>query len=166
MPKPTLYISGAITGMPELNKPKFAAATKQLRGMGYIVINPHEICEGLSAEQWQDCMKICIAKLMDAHIIILLDDWKHSRGAKIELDVAVKLGMTSSDYLDFIDLQERIKTDYGCCYDDFKDEINVFGGVSKELAVKIRNEFSSMYFHPVGPHDQPTYYLLSSLSNY
>ncbi|RYD77407.1 MAG: DUF4406 domain-containing protein [Sphingobacteriales bacterium] len=165
MNKPTLYISGAISGMPELNKPKFAEATKKLRGMGYIVINPHEICSGIPAEEWEKCMKVCISSLMIADVIILLDDWKHSRGAKIELDVAVKIGMDSFDYHDFIELQERIKTDYGCCYDDYKDEINVFGGVTKELATKIRNEFSCMYFHPIGAHHKPKYWILSSLVN-
>jgi len=102
MDKPTLYVSGAITGVPELNRPKFSAATKKLRGMGYIVINPHEICDGLSEDEWEKCMRICIAKLMDADIIILLDDWKQSRGAKIECDVAVKVGIDAQEFNDFL----------------------------------------------------------------
>lgn len=102
MTEQTLYVSGAISGMPDLNRQKFAEATKRLRGMGHIVINPHEICDGLPPEEWENCMRRCIAKLMEAHTLILLDDWKQSRGAKIECDVAVKIGINIFNYSDFL----------------------------------------------------------------
>jgi hypothetical protein len=91
MDKPTLYISGAISNAPDLNRTKFANATKQLRGLGYIVINPHEICEGIPAEEWAKGMRICIKKLMDADVLILLDDWQQSRGAQIEFTISKQL---------------------------------------------------------------------------
>lgn len=160
MNKPTLYISGAITGVPVLNKPKFTEATKKLRGMGFIVINPHEICEGLTADQWADCMKNCIARLMEAQIIILLNDWMNSRGATIEVELSKRIGIKHIDYTEFLELQERIKVDYGYLYDEYKDEINVFGGVNEKILMQIKNECAGMYFHQVGD-----YWLLSSLAN-
>jgi hypothetical protein len=57
------------------------------------VINPHEICDGLSADQWESCMKKCIQRMMEADKIILLDDWQKSRGANIEYHLAGNLGI-------------------------------------------------------------------------
>lgn len=98
----TLYISGAISNAPNLNKEKFANATKKLRSLGYIVINPHEICSDIPASQWEDCMKICIKRLMDADIIIMLDDWQQSRGATVEFKIAQTVNISQFLYNDFI----------------------------------------------------------------
>jgi hypothetical protein len=38
-------------------------------------------------------MKLCIKALMDCDAIVVLDDYKTSEGAKIELDLAKKLGI-------------------------------------------------------------------------
>lgn len=38
-----LYISGPITGMPDLNFPAFHAAAAALRAAGYTVTNPAEL---------------------------------------------------------------------------------------------------------------------------
>lgn len=104
MNKPTLYISGAISGTPDLNRTKFANATKQLRGLGYIVINPHELCEGVPAEEWNKCMRICIRRLVDADKLVLLDDWQQSRGAQIEFTIAKQIGIKTISLTDFLKL--------------------------------------------------------------
>lgn len=104
MEKPILYISGAISGIPDLNRTKFSNATKQLRGLGYIVINPHELCEGIPAEEWDKCMRNCIRKLVDADIVVLLDDWQQSRGAQIEFTLAHQLKMKTISLTEFIKL--------------------------------------------------------------
>lgn len=93
MDKPKLYISGAISGMPDLNRVKFAKATQTFRRMGYLVVNPHEVCEGLQAEDWKACMKRCISAMMDCQVLILLDDWQQSPGANIEFQLAWNIGI-------------------------------------------------------------------------
>lgn len=93
MDKPKLYISGAISGMPDLNRKKFAGATKKLRDLGYLVVNPHEVCEGLPSDEWRTCMKRCIVAMMDCQVVILLDDWQQSPGATIEFQLAWNLGI-------------------------------------------------------------------------
>lgn len=98
MKKPKLYISGAITGMPDLNRTKFANATKTFRDLGYIVVNPHELCEDLSADQWQLCMRRCIIALMDCDTIIMLDGWQASKGATTEYQIGFNLGMEVFNY--------------------------------------------------------------------
>ncbi|WP_285055181.1 DUF4406 domain-containing protein [Pedobacter ginsengisoli] len=93
MNKPKIYISGAITGIPDLNKAAFAQATKTFRDLGYIVVNPHELCDGLTEDQWSLCMRRCITALMDCDVVIMLDNWYGSRGALVEYQIAFSLGM-------------------------------------------------------------------------
>ncbi|RQO65101.1 hypothetical protein DBR40_24840 [Pedobacter sp. KBW01] len=93
MNKPKLYISGAITGKPDLNRTKFANATKTFRDLGYIVVNPHEICYDLKEDEWNQCMRRCIIALMDCDTVILLDDWQSSTGATVEYQLAFGIGM-------------------------------------------------------------------------
>ncbi len=40
-----LYLSGPMTGCPDLNRPAFDAAEKRLTAQGHFVINPHHISE-------------------------------------------------------------------------------------------------------------------------
>ena len=40
-----IYISGKMTGHPDLNRPAFDAAEKRLTAQGHFVINPHRIGE-------------------------------------------------------------------------------------------------------------------------
>lgn len=97
-----IYVAGKVTGLDDLNKPKFEAATRELRGRGYIVRNPHEICEGLAPDQWDQCMKRCIAVMMECNLVLFLDDWFESRGATIECRLAEALGMETEMYRTFI----------------------------------------------------------------
>lgn len=97
-----IYISGKISGLPDLNKPAFAAATRELRSRGFIVRNPHEICEGIPEEQWAECMKLNIKVMMECNIILFLDDWYDSRGAKIEYRLAQDLNIFTEMYKTYI----------------------------------------------------------------
>ena len=40
-----IYISGKMTGLPDLNRTAFDAAEKRLTAQGHFVINPHRISE-------------------------------------------------------------------------------------------------------------------------
>ena len=93
MSKPKLYVCGAISGLPDLNRVKFANATRSLRDLGYIVVNPHELCSDLPASEWTACMRRCIIALMECDTLIMLDDWQNSRGATVEFQLAFSLGM-------------------------------------------------------------------------
>lgn len=90
----TAYISGKISGLPDMNKPKFAAAEALLLSYGYKVINPHTICNDIHpGAEWNVFMKRCIKHLPDADIVFLLDDWQASEGSVIESVTAHQLGI-------------------------------------------------------------------------
>ena len=42
---PRIYISGPMTGWPNLNREAFDAAEARLRGNGWFTINPHRLSE-------------------------------------------------------------------------------------------------------------------------
>lgn len=86
----TAYVSGKITGLLDLNIPKFKAAENLLRHLGYtIILNPHVLCSSLGAyREWHIYMRKCLGALPDADVLYLLDDWYDSRGAIIEVIMA------------------------------------------------------------------------------
>lgn len=91
---PLLYLSGPMTGMPELNFPAFHRAAASLRRTGYRVINPAELDAADTRElTWAEYMRRDIKVLTDCEVIALLPGWENSRGARIEKLVADALGM-------------------------------------------------------------------------
>lgn len=92
--KPRLYVTGPITGLPDLNKPAFAKATSELRAVGYEVINPHEIGEPSELLlPWESYLRAdLIAMLQGADALAQLDGWKDSRGGVLEHHIADALG--------------------------------------------------------------------------
>jgi len=89
----TIYIAGKITGVGLLNKPAFYAAENKLRFMGYgRVLNPHVICKELGGKsKWFLYMRKCIRSIADSDEVTVLGDWKNSRGAVIEVLIAMFL---------------------------------------------------------------------------
>lgn len=90
--KMKVYISGQITGLPiEDAKDNFYKVQIKLEEQGYKVVNPLE--NGLPTNaKWEDHMKADIKLLMDCNTIYLLSNWKYSRGATIEKNIAIALG--------------------------------------------------------------------------
>jgi hypothetical protein len=94
----TVYISGPMSGYPDLNFPAFFAKEDELIEAGYKVINPARLNPPKPAdvsedEYWQQCMKRDVVELMRADLIVLLKGWQKSRGAVIEYDLATNLGI-------------------------------------------------------------------------
>ena len=84
----TIYLSGKISG-DENYKEKFAAKEKELTEQGYMVYNPAKHPNMFS---WEQFMELDLLALKNCDSIYLLEDWKDSRGAKIEYEEAVRLG--------------------------------------------------------------------------
>lgn len=87
-----IYISGPMTGLPDLNFPAFHAETARLRSLGYDVTNPAELNPDPSTS-WHECMRNDLRALLDCDILALLDGWQNSAGAHLELHIAHRVGM-------------------------------------------------------------------------
>lgn len=87
-----VYISGPISGIAELNLSAFMEAHKALEDLGHTPVNPH--IKDLPADAaWQDHMRMDIKMLMDCQGVAMLPGWENSRGAKIERQLALDLGI-------------------------------------------------------------------------
>jgi hypothetical protein len=92
------YISGPMTGLPELNFPAFNAAAVSLRARGWEVVNPAELdAQDTEPRTWEEYMRRDIVELMRCTHIALLPGWQRSRGASIEARLAADLGITRID---------------------------------------------------------------------
>lgn len=87
-----VYLSGPMTGLPELNFPAFHEAAARLRGQGLTVVNPAEINPGAD-KSWHACMRADIKALCDCDAIALLPGWQRSDGAHLELHVGHRIGL-------------------------------------------------------------------------
>jgi len=68
---------------------KFAQRERELRKLGYSVINPMAIVK--RGTSWEDAMKICIRALTFCDFISPLSDVTESPGGCIEMDLCVHL---------------------------------------------------------------------------
>ena len=86
-----VYISGPMSGLPQLNFPAFHAKAQELRAQGIDVVNPaeHDEAPGLP---WTTYMRKDIRLLVDCDAIYMLPGWMRSRGALLEHHIAGELG--------------------------------------------------------------------------
>ena len=92
MEKRRVYISGKISGL-DYNYVllKFAACAESLKSVGYEPVNP--LKNGLSpSDSWKEHMRADIALLKTCDYIYLQRDFIMSRGAMIELFLAIRWG--------------------------------------------------------------------------
>ena len=87
-----VYISGPMTGLPDLNFPAFNSAALLLEARGFEVTNPASLNPDPSAT-WAACMRVDIKALCDCDILALLPGWEQSNGAHLEMHVAHRIGM-------------------------------------------------------------------------
>lgn len=84
------YLSGPMSGLPDMNYPAFNAEASRLRDLGLHVENPAENPEQSS---WEDYMKAAIIQMLSCEIVVMLPGWSESRGALIERELALRLGL-------------------------------------------------------------------------
>lgn len=91
MTKKKIYIAGKVTGepIPECTM-KFVSAQVALERLGHIAVNPLAVVGDWKCP-WDLAMRKCIVALMDCDMVFMLDDYKNSPGAKLELSIAEAL---------------------------------------------------------------------------
>lgn len=87
------YLAGPMTGLPDYNFPMFEKVANYLRDIGIDVASPHEIDHGETPETkgqlpYGVYIRAGLKMLLECDGIIMLPNWKDSKGAKIELYVA------------------------------------------------------------------------------
>lgn len=87
--KPVCYLSGRITGNPRASQ-EFAIVRNVLTEAGWIVLDPTILPQGLTPEQY---MAIDLAMLREAQVLVRLDGWELSIGARIEDELASYCGI-------------------------------------------------------------------------
>lgn len=86
-----VYLSGPMTGLPDYNFPAFHEAGEKLRALGYKVSCP--TVNKPPCKTWEGYMRLAIIQMLACDAVAMLPGWQASRGAKIEMDLAVVLGM-------------------------------------------------------------------------
>ena len=86
-----VYVSGPMTGYVNNNVPAFNKAARQLRALGYEVVNPAELDAGEPCSTWEECLRRDIKWLVTCDAIANLNGWKRSRGATLENHIGEKL---------------------------------------------------------------------------
>lgn len=85
-----VYISGPMTGIKDFNYPAFEEAEKIVSATGHEPISPHRAPK---LKNWEEYMRYDIKLLVDCQAIALLPGWENSKGAKLEVHIAEKLGL-------------------------------------------------------------------------
>lgn len=77
-----VYIAGKITGNPNY-KAEFQSAQDYLEHKGHVVLNPAVLPEGLTRAEY---MRICFAMMDCADLVVFIQNYLDSEGAKLEHD--------------------------------------------------------------------------------
>lgn len=87
-----VYVAGPMSGLPNYNFDAFHQASRVLRARGFAVQNPADdgVTPGFTHS---DYMRRALRRMMLCTEVFLLPGWQDSRGATIEHDLAVELGM-------------------------------------------------------------------------
>lgn len=90
-----IYISGSITKDIENAPRKFEEAEQIVRSLfpDYEIVNPMKLPHEPHST-WEQFMALDIQELLKCNIIWMLEDWKESQGARLEYEMASRVGMT------------------------------------------------------------------------
>lgn len=90
MEKKIIYISGCVSQDKNFRQ-KFSNAEKFLEDKGFTVVNP--VKDEEDGKEWAYYLKKDIVKLASCTCVYALKDWTKSKGARIEINLALDLGM-------------------------------------------------------------------------
>lgn len=92
-PREKCYIAGAIGSMPEAEyRPLFEAGVAEARALGFEPISPIDLPHNHD-RSYGSYMKEDLTELLKCKAIYVLRNWRHSPGAKFEIETAVFCGI-------------------------------------------------------------------------
>ena len=90
----TVYLSGPMSGIEDFNFPAFNAAAERWRKAGWTIINPAESFGGRTDLPREEYIREDIKNLLRAEGVALLPGWSASKGALLEVSIAIELGLS------------------------------------------------------------------------
>ena len=86
-----IYISGPMTGKPDLNEPLFRSTEERLRELGHTVFNPHNV---QLQPSYRDYLAVDLAWICEnADALVVLPGWTDSPGSRVEGALADAIGI-------------------------------------------------------------------------
>ena len=92
-----VFLSGAVTHDKNYRE-KFGLAEQVLSKMGYVVLSPAVLPDGLEYDEY---LRITLAMLGEADGVCVFNDWAESNGARVEIEEALHKGMPIVRWADF-----------------------------------------------------------------
>ena len=90
--KKIVYVAGKVSGLSNDDvKQKFDRITDELSDLGYTVLKPVSVMD--HSRPWKDCMRTDINKMLQCDEVHLLPCWTDSYGARLERDIALRMGI-------------------------------------------------------------------------
>jgi hypothetical protein len=89
-----VYISGPMTGIPNLNFEEFDKARDMFLSLGHWVVSPADLERCRGTLPYEESLKDDLKYLLWCDTIFLLKNWQRSFGSKLEYQVAHALGYT------------------------------------------------------------------------
>lgn len=102
--KPSVYIAGPITGVPQYWE-AFEAADDELSSLGFAVISPARLPLGLRNEQYA---RINMASIDAVDAVLFLPGWQKSKGAILEKAYCEYIGKPKAFSID--ELLKEVET--------------------------------------------------------
>ena len=101
--KTAVYLAGPMTGYPEFNFPAFKTAARDIDEMGVSAV----YCTAFGippapeeARPWSDYLRDALRLMLSCNAVVVLPGWRESKGARLEVHVALELGMPVVEYPD------------------------------------------------------------------
>jgi len=107
------YIAGPMTAMPEWNFPAFHEAALRLRLLGHEVVNPADNDNGDTSHPREHYMRQDIGHVLSVEGVAVLPGWQRSRGAKLEVLLAIELGLPIIDAITLEPVEPTVTAEVG-----------------------------------------------------
>lgn len=99
----TAYLAGPMSGIEAFNFPAFQEAARELGYMGFGLV--YHTATGTppapaDAAPWPVYLRVALRKMLGCDAVVVLPGWRESKGARLEVYVALELGMPVVEYPD------------------------------------------------------------------
>lgn len=99
-----VYVAGPMTGIPHHNTPAFDVAAARIRAAGHEAVSPPDITRAnpqqgirsdgtISSSAYAALVRLDLIALLDCDAMVVLPGWTRSKGSKLELAVALAIGL-------------------------------------------------------------------------